>query len=75
MLTLCVALFLYNGPIEHGTPVTEIAMSCKDVKIAAARAPIAKCAKQGAEKCEVILSADKKRVTLENKVQATPKDK
>jgi hypothetical protein len=70
-LLLCVALHLYSGPIEAGTAVTEASLTCKATSVATARKAIAKCAKQGADLCEVLLSPDHKRVTLEHKVQVS----
>lgn len=68
MLTLCIALHLYAGSIDSHASVTELSNECKSVKVDAARKAIAKCAKQGAEKCEVIISKDKKVITLEHKI-------
>ena len=68
-ILLCVALHLYSGPINAQTSVTEVSRSCKSVQVTAARKAISKCQKQGAEQCEVLMSADKKSIIIENKVQ------
>lgn len=70
MITLCIALHLYAGPIQTGTPVTVLANECKAVKVASARKAIATCAKQGAERCEVIIAKDRS-IILENKLSTT----
>lgn len=66
MITLCIALHLYAGPIEPSTPVTVLAESCEQVKLAKAERAIKACAKQGAERCEVLTQPG--RVLIERKV-------
>lgn len=70
-ILLCIAVHLYSGPIDSGTPVTEMAQSCKQVSVTAARKSIAKCSAEGAMSCEAIVSKDRSRITLEYKIQAT----
>lgn len=70
-LMICIALHLYSGPIDPSSPVTELAASCKETSINAATKAIQKCSAEGPLVCEVIVSADKKRVTLERKVSIT----
>jgi hypothetical protein len=68
MITLCIALHLYSGPIAVGTPVTVASESCRRTAVKAASKAIATCARQGALACEVLIAPDRSRVTLENKI-------
>ena len=70
-LILCIALHLYHGPVAPETQVTVLAEECKAVSLEAARRAIAKCAKQSAERCEVLGPKDG-RILIENKVQVSP---
>lgn len=67
-ILLCLAVHLYAGPIAEGTPVTELAAECKAATLDRVRKQIAKCAAEGAERCEVIVSPSKDRITIERKV-------
>jgi hypothetical protein len=67
-MLLCIALHLYSGPIESGTPVTVVSHECKKASASKIRSAVAKCAREGAEKCEVIVDKPKGQIVLEHKV-------
>ncbi len=73
MMTLCFMLSIYSGEVSHTAPRVDVETHCKQMKVKAAEKKIAKCMQDGPEKCEVTISPDKKRITLESKILVSAK--
>ncbi len=72
MITLCLAMTLYLGPVDERTPAVDLGHSCHKVTAGTAKTAQAACTSQGAERCEVIVDP-KGRVTLETKLTSATK--
>lgn len=68
LVTLCFALHLYSGPVEAGTPVTELSWSCSQATEKTVQRTIRACNRQGVERCEAIIGKDG-ATTIELKIQ------
>lgn len=68
---VCESVDLYFGPVSAATHSERIANACADVAPSSAAKRMQKCSAQGAESCEVLLSADKSTVFIEHKIQAS----
>jgi hypothetical protein len=71
MITLCIALHLYAGPVQWGTPVYQAGETCNAVTRATAKRATDACAAQGAERCEWF-QTNRTTITIERKQSIAP---
>lgn len=71
MITLCIALHLYAGPVMWGVPKYQAGETCSRVTRAAATKATTACAELGAERCEWF-QTNRTTITIERKRSITP---